>query len=99
LQNVSTGTGYVYFLQERFNEDGPIKVGYSGDPARRCYQINLRLKHEPLTVLAAFPGSRSEERELHKRWAHHRITREWFRPAPEILAAIDLCRDEERTDA
>jgi len=87
-----TRPGFVYFLQEGFNPEGPIKVGFSVDPVRRCRQLNRRLKDGALTVVAAFPALMEQEFELHRRWRKHRVIGEWFRPAPEILEAIDLCR-------
>ena len=84
--------GYVYFLQEAFNEQGAIKVGFSRDPQARCAYINRRLKHPSLTILAVFPATFDVERELHQRWAEHRVIGEWFRPAAAILEAAALCR-------
>ena len=90
-ENSGTATGFVYFLQPKFNEEGPVKVGYSIDPICRVQQINNRLKESPLALVAVFPGTREQERELHKRWAEHRLIGEWFRPVPAIRDAIDLC--------
>jgi hypothetical protein len=85
-----TASGYVYFLQPKFNEEGPVKVGYSADPIRRLREHNNRLRDEPLALVGVFPANREQERELHRRWRRHRVLGEWFRPAPEIRAAIDL---------
>lgn len=42
-----------------------------------------------LTLLAHFEGTRSQEAELHRRFAAHRAHREWFYPDQEILSYIE----------
>lgn len=92
MSEIAHQQGFVYFLCDRFNDDGPIKISWSGDPVRRCAAINRSLRHEWLTVVAWFPGTYNDEWALHAHWREHRVLGEWFRPAPEIVAAIDLCR-------
>jgi hypothetical protein len=41
-----------------------------------------------LEILAVLPGA-DRERQLHKRFAVHRVRGEWFRQDPEILTFID----------
>ena len=43
----------------------------------------------PLTVLAAIPGGRKDEIELHTRFASLRVRGEWFAAAPELVAFIE----------
>lgn len=83
--------GFVYFLRDSLC-GRPIKIGWSQDPVARCRTINLTLHRGGVQLVGWFPGTRAEERALHVRWARHRVIGEWFRPDPEIVAAIDLCR-------
>lgn len=72
---------WVYFLRREVL----IKIGYSNSPARRAQSLNAEL-------LATMPGGPDDERELHQRfqelWAHG----EWFRPAQELIASINVLR-------
>lgn len=79
--------GYVYFIQD--GEHGDIKIGWSVDPDRRLR--DLRVAHATrsrLRLLAAIPGHRKLERELHERFAPCRGEGEWFAPVPELLAFL-----------
>lgn len=78
--------GGVYFAQRGPN--GPIKIGYSDDPARRLAEIRP-LMPEPLTVLAVMRVERHVERLLHRNFASARIRGEWFKPSASILLLID----------
>jgi len=74
----------VYFL--RVGDDGPIKIGFTRDIIRRLR--GLQTAHpEEIRLLAKivvrFP--RQLEREVHARFAHLRISGEWFRAEPELL--------------
>lgn len=74
----------VYFMQSL--EGGPIKIGVAvdvEDRRRKLQTPGLRLK-----LLATMPGSYPEERALHARFAAYRQHKEWFAPAPELLAFI-----------
>lgn len=71
--------GFVYV-----GTDGTlIKVGYTTSPRRRGGELKL-------TLLWTFPGSMEDERNLHHKWARHRINgSEWFRPHAAILEWLD----------
>jgi hypothetical protein len=76
----------VYFIQAE--DGGPIKIGLAGDPTKRLSELQ-RTSPQRLRILATEPGSASHERELHERFAEHRLHGEWFAPCPELLALID----------
>jgi hypothetical protein len=75
----------IYFLQP--TEGGPIKIGFTGNLDGRRAQLES-LYQRPLALLATKPGGRPEEAAIHARFAHLRIGKEQFRPAPELLAFI-----------
>lgn len=68
--------GWVYFFQSG-GPRGPVKVGWSKDPATRLRDLSVAHPHG-LDLVALFPGPRSLEAELHERWKHRRLRREWF---------------------
>lgn len=59
-----------------------IKIGRSRDPVARAEQLNA-------TLLALMPGGRKLESTLHRKFAAHRESGEWFRVQPELLAFIE----------
>lgn len=80
-------TGIVYFLR---NEDGtgPIKIGWTRrDPwarLRGC-QVGSPVR---LRLIAAMPGARHEELQLHWRFHQWRVHGEWFEPSDGLLSLI-----------
>lgn len=81
--------GFVYFIQAA---SGPIKIGRAADARVRLAEIQTG-SHEELVLLATVPGGRVVERQLHQRFAEHRIRGEWFAPAADILAEIERARN------
>lgn len=79
--------GYVYFVQR--GTDGPIKIGWSVNPRKRLSSLRSA-SAESLTLLKVEWTSRKRERQLHELLAEHRITGEWFHPAPEVLRAAGI---------
>jgi hypothetical protein len=79
--------GHIYFVQcSRF-----VKVGYSGNPARRLLGLQIGNPYE-LKLLGTVRGSQSGEEALHEllRKYHHKF--EWFRLVPRLSTAIrELC--------
>lgn len=63
---------------------------HAGDLVKIGRTVNLaaRMKALDTTALATMPGGPSEEAELHRRFADHRVRGEWFTPAPPILEFI-----------
>lgn len=78
----------VYYVQRT---DGLIKIGFSSVPRQRI--VNLRREHGPLEVLATHKGGRDAEQVQHRRFDHLRVTGEWFRPEPDLLAHIGRISD------
>lgn len=79
-------TRVVYFVQGV--NGGPIKIGTAIDVAHRLSGLQNG-SHVRLKVLATMDGGFSEERALHRRFAAHHVTGEWFEPAAPVLAFID----------
>jgi hypothetical protein len=79
---------WVYFIQA--GEAGPIKIGSAGEPeeALRKHQTS---NAEELVLLGFCAGGFSREFALHAELVEHRQRGEWYRPTPEVLAAIARC--------
>lgn len=76
---------FIYFVQ--VGEKGPIKIGITKDIKSRF--SSLQVGHpEPLRLLTSLEGPKALERELHNQFHTHRLSGEWFKPAPELLAHI-----------
>lgn len=79
---------WIYFVQ--VGAAGPVKIGCTRDVTKRI--SSLQTGHpERLVLLGCFEGTTRDERELHERFHAHRLTGEWFRPAPEILSQAAAC--------
>jgi hypothetical protein len=75
----------VYFVQA--GASGPIKIGMAADLAQRITILQCG-SPEPLVALATAPGGWEEERQLHRRLAAHRHSREWFKPTQAVLDVV-----------
>ena len=74
--------GTIYYVRV----DEKIKVGWTGG------HLWGRLKAYPphMKLLADHPGTRGDERDLHRSFAPSRASgREWYYATPELLAHID----------
>lgn len=76
---------FVYFAESA----GRIKIGCSGQPWRRAYKLSTG-NPNGVRILAAVPGRFADERALHRRFEHLRISREWFRADPELRVFIHI---------
>jgi len=65
-----------------------VKIGYSTNVAERLASLQTASPTK-LELLATFPGSPRDERQLHERFAGLHSTGEWFRKTPELLAFIE----------
>jgi hypothetical protein len=76
--------GRVYFIGA---ENGLVKIGWAVSPGLRLASLQtgspLRLR-----LLASKPGSRTDESDLHRRFAHLRVHGEWFKPDDELHAYL-----------
>ena len=76
---------FVYFAESA----GRIKIGCSGQPWRRAYKLSTG-NPNGVQILAAVPGRFADERALHRRFAHLRISCEWFRADAELRVFIHV---------
>lgn len=72
----------VYVVQA--GEGGPVKIGFTNKPRRRIAELQTGLPQR-LRVLHLFDGSEEDERRLHRRFAEHRVSGEWFHPVADIV--------------
>lgn len=83
--------GTIYYVRV----DDKIKIGWTGG------HLWGRLKAYPphMKLLADHPGSRADERDLHRSFAPSRASgREWYYATPELLAHIEsVIRDRSVT--
>lgn len=83
--------GYVYFVEI---PDGPIKVGIAKNVKKRLETIRTHCPYE-IRLLAAIPGGRARERELHAALSDYRMRGEWFAAdaRPVVLEMLADARD------
>ena len=77
---------FIYFI--RRGEDGPIKIGLSGDPLRRLRQLQTACA-EGLEILLVIPGGREAERVLHDTCKNLCLGGEWYAAEPVMFKLID----------
>lgn len=87
------GKVWIYFI--RSGEGGPIKIGQAKDPVDRLMGLQTGSADE-LTLETAMIGEPKVERQLHKRFAKHRIRGEWFKPAAALQCLIVSARKFEK---
>lgn len=78
------GGGHVYFI----TNDRAIKIGWSGSPTVRKRDLQVASPGR-LRIIATFPGTPDDEKDVHRAFAHLRMRGEWFRPEPDLLAFIE----------
>jgi hypothetical protein len=78
----------IYFIGA---VDGDIKIGITKDFPSRFRSLGTGTS-QPLKVWLLIPGSPSDERNLHKRFAADRLRGEWFRRSQAILNFISAHR-------
>ena len=83
------GWGYTYFV----GRGDLIKIGHSAVPRDRMTALQCGFP-EPLEILAIIPNAIIDEPTAHKRFAHLRMSGEWFRAAPELMEFIAEIRAE-----
>lgn len=82
-QDFVPATGHVYFL----SRGDQIKIGYTSNLQDRLRAFRTATT-EPVEVLLLVPGTVDLERYYHQKFAEHRIEREWFSHATELLEFI-----------
>ncbi len=78
-------SGFVYFIQAC--SGGPVKVGFATDMDRRLSELQVGSPVR-LWALAKIPGTRADEREIHRRLAPSASHGEWFWPSDELEALL-----------
>lgn len=79
----------VYFIEVR----GFIKIGWSVKWRSRISNIQTS-NPEPIKVLLVLGRPQIFERTMHRKFAEHRASGEWFRDHPDIRAYIQSREDE-----
>jgi len=76
----------IYFLRAH---DGSIKIGYTAKQklAQRIKQLQTGNPF-PLQLLAIKLAKLEEEKAIHSRFSHLRVSGEWFKPDSELLEFI-----------
>jgi hypothetical protein len=92
LRQVDPKGSYVYFIEA---ENGLIKIGHTASIRERFKKLNTAVPMQ-LTILGLVPGDQALEFALHKRFAAHRVTGEWFQ-ANDELRSIALGTNEEQS--
>lgn len=76
----------VYFVQS--GQDGPIKIGVSGDVEKRMVELCVASPSE-LRLLAVIDGATDkDERALHVAFSDERLRGEWFEPSERVMDLI-----------
>lgn len=76
----------VYFILSK--NCNLIKIGSSGDPSRRIYDLSTSCPDD-LTCLGLMSNSGGQEVKLHEQFKKDRVKGEWFRATPELLTFIE----------
>lgn len=83
----------IYFIQAE--GVGHIKIGFTdGDDALTRLAMLQTGSPVTLRLIGTMPGTMGDEKDLHRRFAAHRVTGEWFKPVAELL---DLIKPTEAT--
>jgi hypothetical protein len=77
--------GRIYFVQA--GDDGPIKIGFAQHLETRL--AGLRTDSPvPLVLRCSLPGTRADEKAMHRRFGDFWLRGEWFNPEPALVAFI-----------
>lgn len=76
----------LYFIFDKNNN--AVKIGVSSNPDIRLRILQIG-NPSNLDFLKIIPGDKKMERQWHDRYAHLKLSSEWFRAAHELLSAIE----------
>lgn len=76
-------SGFVYFIYSEAT--GLVKVGFSNNPTKRFETLSTA-SPTPLQLLGFIGGGLALEKGLHHEFGKFRVTGEWFRMSPSIIA-------------
>lgn len=83
--------GFVYFITSEPDEF--VKIGWAmHSPAKRLRELQTG-NHQPLRLMAYFPGSLEDERRLHETFAELRFRGEWFFNEYKLRDLIEYLSD------
>jgi len=83
MQSADEKTGKIYFIQC----NDAVKIGFSQNPWARLATLKTAMPDNPI-LLGSFNGVFQDEADLHTRFKHLRINREWFKAERELLDHI-----------
>ncbi|ART68194.1 hypothetical protein BTO20_05995 [Mycobacterium dioxanotrophicus] len=92
LERMEQPAQSVYFISD---EHGNVKIGYATSVQARFADLQVANASE-LTIVLEMPGGPKLERELHRRFAEHRVRGEWFKLTTDILEYIASVRPKPR---
>jgi hypothetical protein len=75
----------VYFIEAQGTD--LVKIGIAAVPTERLRELQTASPHK-LRILATMPGGKPVESRLHRHFAAHRATGEWFHRNPELDALV-----------
>ncbi|WP_127523631.1 GIY-YIG nuclease family protein [Mesorhizobium sp. Z1-4] len=81
--------GFVYFLWA----GDAIKVGFSRDPFVRASALKTGISSD-MRLFLTVPGTRGDERRLHRRLRHQRLRGEWFKASTATLLVLRMVLNE-----
>lgn len=77
-------SSHVYFFQQ----SDFVKIGWSKKWRKRIVTLQTSTPHE-ISVLAVYRGGMALERDLHAKFAEHRVRLEWFKDCDAIRSYIE----------
>lgn len=83
----------LYAVQESIN--GYVKIGRSGNVDARIGQLRTGSPGE-LTLVLHAPGCGFLEHALHRLFAEHHVTNEWFRPEGSVIDFLRAAHETQR---
>lgn len=67
---------------------GPcVKIGYTSNLEQRLHALKTSNPHE-IELIGSFPGTKADEKIIHKQFSHLRIKGEWFAAEWEVRSWI-----------
>jgi hypothetical protein len=77
---------FVYAVQMQIPDYiRPVKIGFA---TTRNRLATYNCGPFPVLCLGTWKGHRSDEQQAHKQFAEHRLSGEWFYPAPDLLLFV-----------
>lgn len=73
----------IYALRTHHIRNGFIKIGYSGNPAKRVVSVKTACPYVT-TLIYLRGGTRNDEAQMHRDPINFRAKGEWFKDCPEV---------------